>query len=258
MLTAITRQVSPSINRCELTYLRRVPIDLETARRQHRKYEAALESLGVQVLSLPAETDLPDSVFVEDTAVVLEECAVVTRPGAESRRPEMDSIAGALAPYRRLFTIQEPGTLDGGDVLRLGKTIFVGLSSRSNQSAIQQMQAFLAPYGYSVKGVKPSGCLHLKSAVTQVAEDTLLVNPVWVDRADFPLHNFIEVDPSEPEAANAVMVGDAVIFQPVYPKTCQRLERAGVRLVLVDASELGKAEGALTCCSLIFESHSIS
>jgi len=252
MLIAITRAVSRSIINCELTHLERVPIDLERARIQHHAYEETLRGLDVEVHSLPEEPHLPDSVFVEDTAIVLDECALLTRPGAVSRRPETESIARALAPFRSLFTVQTPGSLDGGDVLTVGRTIFVGLSSRSNQSAIDQMQTFLAPYGYTVKGVQITDCLHLKSAVTQVRTDTLLVNPAWIDKANFPGMKLIEIDPSEQYAANALLVGGTVLYQPAYPMTQACLEAAGIYPVLVDESELGKAEGALTCCALIF------
>jgi dimethylargininase len=252
MLTAITRRVSRSIVNCELTHLKRVHIDLENARRQHRAYEDALRALGVEVIPLPEEADLPDSVFVEDTAVVLDECALLTRPGANSRKTEVESVAQALAPYRILLRIQAPGTVDGGDVLTVGKSVWVGLSTRSNQCAVDQMQAFLRPYGYSVRGVKVSGCLHLKSAVTQAAEGSLLINPDWAQKSDFPGMKFIEVDPSEPTAANLLLIGESAIYQPAYPKTLARLEAMGIHPVLVEASELGKAEGALTCCSLVF------
>jgi len=253
MLIAITRLVSPAIDRCELTHLERIPIDLERARQQHHALDETLRGLGVEVHSLPEEPHLPDSVFVEDTAVVLDECAVLTRLGAESRRSETESIARALAPYRKLLTIQAPGTLDGGDVLTLGKTVFVGLSGRSNQAALDQMQAFLKPYGYTIKGIRVTGCLHLKSAVTLVRADTLLVNPIWVDKTNFPGLKFIEIDPSEQHAANALLVGRTVLYQPVYPRTRARLEAAGIHPVMLDESELGKAEGALTCCALIFK-----
>jgi dimethylargininase len=253
MLTAITRAVSRSIVHCELTHLERIPIDLETARRQHRAYGDALRSLGVDVRQLPEQPDLPDAVFVEDTAIVLDECAVLTRPGADSRRPEVESVARVLAAYRTLHRVQPPGTLDGGDVLTVGKNIWVGITSRSNQSAIDQMQAFLKPYGYTVTGVPVRGCLHLKSAVTQAAEHTLLINPAWVEKSAFPGMDFIEVDPSEPGAANVLMVGERLVYQPAFPKTLARLEAAGIHPLLVDASELAKAEGALTCCSLLFE-----
>jgi dimethylargininase len=252
-LIAITRKVSRSIGQCELTHLDRIPIDLEQATLQHRKYEEALKNLGVEVLSLPEEPRLPDAVFVEDAAIVLDECAILTRPGAVSRQAETELIARALAPFRVLHTLQAPGTLDGGDVLVVGKRIWVGLGTRSNPSAIDQMRAFLDPYGYSVYSASVSGCLHLKSAVTQVAEDILLINPAWVDQATFAGVDFIEVDPSEPYAANALLVGKTVLYQPAFPRTLLRLEAAGIRPLIVDQAELAKAEGALTCCSLIFK-----
>jgi len=251
-LIAMTRQISPRFDECELTHLDRQPIDLDLARAQHRQYEAALRELGCEVLSLPAEPDLPDSVFVEDVALVFDEVAIITRPGADSRKPETESVARALKPYRTLCFIETPGTLDGGDVLRVGRAVYIGLSSRSNRSAIEQLQGFLAPYGYTVKGVEITGCLHLKSAVTQVSEDTLLINPAWVDRTILGDMRFIEVDESEPSAANAVWIERAVIYPSGFPKTQQSLVDAGLRLKMVDATEVAKAEGAVTCCSLIF------
>jgi dimethylargininase len=252
MQIAITRHVSRSIINCELTHLERIPIDLEAARRQHADYEAALSALGLAVLSLPEEPDLPDSVFVEDTAILLDEVALLTSPGADSRKPEVEPVAQALEPYREILRIEAPGTMDGGDVLRVGKRIFVGLTKRTNREAIDQMQALLKPFGYDVCGVPVSGCLHLKSAVTQAVGNTLLINPAWVRKQDFPGFDFIEVHPDEPSAANILIAGAGVMYQPAYPRTLARLEKAGVHPLLVDASELGKAEGALTCCSLIF------
>jgi len=254
MITAITRQVSPSISKCELTHLDRQPIDLPTAIAQHHQYEHALRELGVEVISLPAEPDLPDSVFVEDTALVLDEIAILTRPGADSRKPEVTSIARTLSHYRELEAIQPPGTLDGGDILQTNRVIYVGISTRSNLSAIQQLQSYLKQFGYQVRGIQVKGCLHLKSAVTAVSEDTLLINPAWVDMLDFMDHKLIKIDPSEPYAANTVRIGDVLLYQPAFPKTAHRLEAAGFNLKMVDASELGKAEGALTCCSLVFNS----
>ncbi len=258
MKIAITRQVSPAINRCELTHIAREPIDYERACAQHKQYEDALRSLGINVITLDAEADLPDSVFVEDVALVLDECAIMLNPGASSRRPEVASVEKALAPYREIFRIQPPGTVDGGDILTVGRTIYVGLSSRSTEDAIGQMKAILEPRNlkvtgnYQVRGVNVTGCLHLKSAVTQVSEDTLLINPEWVSKEAFPGMRFIEVDPSEPSAANAVLIDDAIIYPSSFPKTKAKLEQAGINLLIVDADELAKAEGAVTCCSLIF------
>ena len=253
MRIAITRQVSPAINRCELTHLPREPIDYDRACAQHGQYEEALRSLGFQVISLPAEPALPDSVFVEDVALVLDECAVMLNPGAASRRAEAPAVEAALVPYREIFHIRPPATIDGGDILPLGRTIAIGLSGRTTEGAIQQLGAILAPYHYHVRGVKVSGCLHLKSAVTQVSGDTLLINPEWVSREDFPGMEFIEVDPSEPYAANAVLVDNTLIYPSSFPRTQAKLEAAGTRMVIVAADELARAEGAVTCCSLLFD-----
>jgi dimethylargininase len=245
--------VSPAISRCELTHLPRRPIDLERAIEQHREYETALEELGCRLLRLPAESDLPDSVFVEDTAVVLDEAAVIARPGAASRRAETESVAAALSPLRPLTRIRAPATMDGGDILRVGRQIFVGLSSRTNEQAREQLRELLAPHGYEVRCVDVHRCLHLKSAVTPVAEQTLLLNPDLADPAAFAPLRCIEVDPAEPAAANALLVGKRVIFPSALPKTVLRLEGEGVAVRTVDISELAKAEGGVTCCSLILE-----
>jgi len=252
MNIAITRQVSPDINQCELTHIAREPIDYERARAQHKRYQQALRTLGLDVISLDAEPDLPDSVFVEDVALVLDECAIMLNPGAASRRPEVASVEKALAPYREIFRIQPPGTVDGGDILTVDRTVHVGISSRSTKNAIEQIKVILEPRGYQVRAVNVTGCLHLKSAVTQVSKDTLLINPEWVSRDDFPGMQFIEVDPSESYAANAILVDDTIIYPSSFPKTKAKLEKAGINLVIVDADELAKAEGAVTCCSLIF------
>jgi dimethylargininase len=248
------REVSPSLGRCELTFLDRAVIDLDRARKQHRALEQALEALGCVIERLPAEPDLPDSVFVEDAVVVVEEVAVVTRPGAPSRRAETASVARALARYRPLVPIEAPGTLDGGDVLRLGPRVFVGRSTRTNEAGIEGLRAALSGFGYSVTAVPVSGCLHLKSAVTEIAPGTVLLNPDWVDAAAFPGATVIEVDPDEPFAANAQRVGDAIVFPSAFPRTGERLRGLGIRIVTIDLSELAKAEGAVTCCSVVFES----
>jgi dimethylargininase len=252
MLTAITREVSPSIARCELTHLERQPIDYDRARLQHHAYLACLEASGCAVVSLPADPELPDSVFVEDIALVLDELAVITRPGAASRRPETQAVAKALEPYRPLQSIQLPAALDGGDVLRIDKKLFVGLSSRSTPQGVSQLRQFVEPFGYTVTGIQVDGCLHLKSAVTQVGENLLLLNPAWVDKECFPGRDFLEIDPSEPFGANALLLNGRVIYPAAYSRTLGRLVEAGIQVVPVEADELAKAEGGVTCCSLIF------
>jgi len=253
MRLAITRDVSPRFNECELTHIDRTPIDVKVAQSQHHGYVRALKELGWAVLELPAEADLPDSVFVEDTAVILPDMALITKPGADSRKPETESVAQALRAYRKLVFIESPGSIDGGDVLVLGKNIYVGLSTRSNQAAVDQMNEKLGEYGYHTQGVEMHDCLHLKTAVTRVDDKTLLINRKWVDVENFEGYDLIDVDESEPFGANCLPVGDAIIFAVAFPKTRIKLEARGYKIKSVVVDELAKAEGAVTCCSLIVE-----
>jgi len=248
---ALTRAVSRGIDRCELTHLQREPIDLERARAQHAAYEEALRDLGCEVLQLAEMPEQPDSVFVEDVAVVADEIAVMTRPGAPSRRPEGASLAEVLANWRPLAQIEGPGALDGGDVLRLGRAFYVGLSGRTDRDGLRQLAQALEPHGYSVRGVDLGACLHLKSAACAVADEVVLVNPYWVDPAVFGGAQVIAVAPEEPFAANAVRVGDAVIHPSAFPLTRQRLQVHGISVRPVEVDELAKAEGGVTCCSLL-------
>ncbi|NNG15377.1 MAG: dimethylargininase, partial [Gemmatimonadales bacterium] len=244
---------SPSLARCELTHVAREPIDAARAVAQHDDYEHCLTDLGVEVQSLPPGPDLPDAVFVEDTAIVLDELAIITRPGAPSRRAETATVADALRPYRELASIAAPGTVDGGDVLIVGRRVYVGLSSRTSPSGVEQLQRILAPLRYHVTPLPVNGCLHLKSAVTQIAPNTLLINRDWVDAGAFPNMRLVDIDPSEPHGANALAIGDSVVFPAAYPRTRDRLEELGITVLPVDVSELAKAEGAVTCCCLLVE-----
>lgn len=251
MLLAYTRAIGPTLADCELTHLERVPIDLARAAQEHARYEALLESLGAEVRQLPPQPRLPDAVFVEDTAVVLDDVAVITRPGAASRRAETASTRAALARHRPLLEIREPAMLDGGDVLVVGRRLYVGRSSRSNGAAVTQLAGMLGPLGYEVVGVPFGGCLHLKSAVTRVAEGLLLANPQWVDPGIVAGHRAIAVDPSEPHAANALALGGAVIHPLHFPRTRARLEAEGLRVAPAAMAELAKAEAGVSCCSLL-------
>jgi dimethylargininase len=239
---------------CELTHLPRVSIDVEAARRQHRTYEDALMAAGCAVDRLPSGPDMPDAVFVEDIAVAFDELAVITRPGAESRRVETDAVAQALRRHRKLHTIEAPATLDGGDVLVVGRRVYVGRSRRTNGEAVAQLRGILAPFGYTICEVVVSACLHLKSAVTAIDDHVLLVNPDWVRKAAFAAVDFVDIAPSEPMAANALRVGNVVLYPTAFPRTAERLSQRGFALSSVDASELAKAEGAVTCCSVILRS----
>src|SRR6266581_3324177 len=253
MLTAITRAVSPAIVHCELSFIDRKPIDLAVAQKQHHAYENLLGKLGARVISLPAEPALPDSMFVEDPAIVLDELAVILPLGTETRRREAQSLAHALARFRKLEYVSIPGTLEGGDVLRIGRKLFVGLTKRSNAEGIGQLAAILAPYDYEVIAVPVSGCLHLKSAVTHLGGNTLLANRAWFDTVPLAEYDCIDVDPAEPHAANALALSGTIIFPASFPRTRARIEAHGFRVIPLDISELQKAESGLTCSSLLFE-----
>jgi dimethylargininase len=253
MLIAITRKVSSALERCELSYIPRQAIDLEKARAQHRAYEDLLDKLRARVVSLPEEPELPDSMFVEDPAIVLDEIAVICSLGSETRRKEAPSVAAALEKYRALAHIKLPGTLEGGDVLRVGKKLFAGITQRSNPEGIRQLAVIAGKFGYETKGVPVNGCLHLKSAVTYLGRNTLLGNRSWFDAGRLAGFEWLDVDASEPHAGNALTIGETVIFPASFPKTREKIETAGFKAVSLDIGELQKAESALTCSSLLFE-----
>lgn len=253
MLTAITRAVSPALNRCELSHLERQEIDIPKAVEQHRQYEACLRELGVTVISLAAEPDLPDSMFVEDPAVVVKEVALMTRMGAQSRRGESESLARALAPFRPLRWMREPATLEGGDVLRMGPMVFAGASARSNAEGIAQLAAELQPFGYTVRPVTVYGCLHLKSACCPIGERTILANRRWIDVAAFDGYDLVDIPEDEPRGANVLAIGGTVMVPACFSGTARVLEGLGYRARLLDISELMKAEAGLTCSSILFE-----
>src|SRR4051812_30371673 len=248
---ALTREISPALSRCELTHLARTPIDVSRARLQHAAYERALTAMGCTVERLEAGDDMADAVFIEDTAVVFDEVAIVTRPGAESRRGEPEAVARALSPLRPLIRIEAPATIDGGDVLVAGRTVFVGQSSRTNSEAVGQLGRALARFDYRIIEVPVRGCLHLKSAATALDEDTLLINPDWVDADAFGTRRFVRVHRLEPGAANILRIGAKLLYAAAFPRTCDDLVTRGYHVGIVDVSELAKAEGAVTCCSLI-------
>jgi len=251
-MRAIVRRPSSAISRCALTFREREPIDLEKGLAQHAAYVTALRAAGLDVQILPPLPDLPDAVFVEDTAVVVDECAVITRPGIESRRPEVESIAQELDAVRPVVRVTAPGTIEGGDVLRVGRTFFVGQTPRTNAEGTRQLEEALAPHGYDIVRVAPAGCLHLKSAVTYVGDETVLANPEWIDVAIFTRWQCIPVPPEEPYGANALLAGEIVHVAASAPATRRKLDALGFTTESIDTSEFEKAEAALTCLSLIF------
>lgn len=249
---AIIRPVPDSIGDCELTHLDRTPIDLDRARSQHVEYASVLSSLGCRVIELPALHDHPDSVFVEDTMIVLDELAVMTRPGAPSRRDEVHSTAEVMETFRPLVSIEPPGRIDGGDVLRAGRTIFVGCSSRSDEVGLAQLREIIEPVGYNMVQVDVHGCLHLKTGATALDDSTILCNPAWLDTSAFTGFDLLEIDPDEPFSGNVAQVGSHLIADATWTGTNQRLEDDKRAIALVQLTELAKAEGSVTCSSILF------
>lgn len=250
-MIAFVREVAPSLARCELTHLARAPIDVPLAQRQHAQYVAELSALGCRLEWLPPLAEHADGVFVEDTAVLVPELALLTRPGAASRRAEVETVAAALTHHVAVRRVTEPACLEGGDVLRIGQTLYVGASGRSNAAGVAQLAAGLRPFGYAVREVALRGCLHLKSAATFIPPNVLLVNPSWVDPSAFDVGVVIAVHPEEPYAANTLTLRGLTLVSSAYPRTQRTLEAAGIATRAVDVSELHKAEAALTCMSLL-------
>lgn len=253
MLIALTHVVPEAISRCELTYLERQPIYYHLAVEQHAEYCRALARNGASILELNENADYPDSCFVEDTAIVTDKLAVITRMGAESRRGEVNAIERFFSTRREVIRISEPGTLEGGDVIVAGNRVFVGLSQRTNQEGIRQLGAILGSQGYTVSQVMMRDCLHLKSACTFIGEETFLTNPEWLDLRPFEKARILSVAQGEPWAANALRVGETVLMGSTFVRTIDKLERSGFRVEGVPISEFLKAEAGLTCSSILFD-----
>jgi dimethylargininase len=257
MPRAFTRAVSPLLAQCELTHLDRVPIDAREADRQHAAYEAALAAAGFDVIRLAALPDHPDAVFVEDTALLLGDHAMILRPGAASRANETESTAAGLVDHFILHHL-EGGFVDGGDVLRIGDTIYVGQSTRTDAAGISNLRRLVAPLGYRVVEAALRDCLHLKTGATLAGPDAsearvLLFNPRSVDPAQFAGVEPLAIEGAEAAAANCLRVGDRLIVPAGNPRTVERLRGRGFNVVEVDVSELQKAESGVTCMSLIDE-----
>jgi dimethylargininase len=253
MLVAITREVSESLARCQLTWLPRESIDVALAKAQHREYERCLEELGASVFSLPALPEHPDAVFVEDPAIVLDEIAVITTLGCESRRGERDSLALELLPFRQLIWMRLPAALEGGDVMRIGHDLFVGLSARTNLEGVKQLAEDLREFGYRVIQMELRDCLHLKSACCYIGNGCILINRKWVDTGPLSGFRLIDVAPDEPGGANALAIGNTVVLPSAFPATAEILRGTGFTVRRLNLSELLKAESGVTCSSLLFE-----
>ena len=254
MLIALTRGVSSNIRDCLLTHLTRQCIDTDKAINQHRAYEECLRDVGIHVVSLPVEPDMPDSVFIEDPAIVLDEIALIGRMGAMRRRVEAKELTKVLSAIRPLKFMDPPATLEGGDRVRIGRTLFVGISSRTNESGVEQLRSILAPFDYAVKPVKVTGCLHLTTGCSYLGNHTVLMNPEWIDASVFDDYNILRTPPEEPWGANTIVIGDGVLLLSAsFPRTRALLEQRGFDVRVTNISELEKAEAGLSCMSLVFE-----
>jgi len=226
--------------------------DFAIIRRQHQAYCRTLVDLGVTVETLPALDGYPDAYFVEDPAIITEEVAIVNRPGATSRRGEAQAIASAVAQHRPVARIEAPGTLEGGDVLFVGKQVYVGLSARTNRAGVAQLADILAPHGYSVQGVPVEAGLHLKSSVSLVAPDTLLVGPPLASTDAWNGLRRLLVPPEEDYAANALWINDHLLMAKGFPATRELLDGLGLPIIEMEVSEARKMDGGLSCMSLRF------
>jgi dimethylargininase len=249
---AITRAPAATLAQCELTFRERTPIDVALARRQHDAYEHALRSLGIEVVRLPPRDEWPDSVFIEDAALVLDEVAVITRPGAPTRVAEGAALEDTLAHFRPLRHITAPATLDGGDVVRTGRALYVGKSTRTNDAGRAQLAAITGPLGYTVHAVGMRDCLHLKTACSALRDGLVLADPARIRTADLHHIAIVPVPPAESDAADVLVIGNTVLLPAGYPATRATLRENGFAVLEVDLSEFARAEGGPTCLSLVF------
>lgn len=251
MTLALTRQPSSSLVNCEVTHVSRRSIDIQLAFQQHESYCQALRDLGVEVVQLPPLGAYPDSVFIEDNAIVLDELVVITSMGTVARQGEVTLIGPILFQHRRIIQILPPATIEGGDVLRVGKRLFVGVSSRSTQLGVDALRSIVAPLGYEVIPVNVYHCLHLKTACTSLDEVTLLVNSAWLDFEVLKKFRLLPVPSTEPFGANVLRVNQGVLANAAHPKTLDLIRSEGYSVTEVNISEFSKAEAGVTCLSLM-------
>lgn len=255
-LTAITHLPSPNLQGGERTYVGRAPIDAALAARQHEAYRDALAGCGATVVTLDDNLALPDGVFVEDTAIVLDEIAVMMSMGAESRRAELPAIEAALRKYRPIERVSLPATIDGGDVVRAWRALYVGVSPRTNAAGIAALRDAVRRFGYSVTAIPVHECLHLKTACSALPDGRFLVNADWIDASPLPASSLVQVPANEPWAGDVLAIDSTIIASDAFPETIGLLRDSGLPVVPVSVSEFAKAEGGVTCMSLVFRASS--
>lgn len=252
-LVAITNVPSPLLYLGVRTFADEAAVDYAIALREHEQYRDALRECGCRVMSLEVNRDHPDSVFVEDTALVLDEVAIMMSPGAASRRDEPRAIELTLRDYREVLRIEPPATIDGGDIVHCGRRLYAGESQRTNEAGMSALAELSQPYGYDVTRIPVFGCLHLKSACSALPDGRFLVNADWIDASPLPADRLLHVPESEPWAGDVLVIGERIIVSDAFPETIALLEREGWEVVPVAVSEFAKVEGGVTCLSLVFE-----
>ena len=249
---AITRGVSPNMDKCELTYRSREQIDFQKAVVQLEQYCDLLRTWEVELLTIPGSITYPDCCFVQDTAVVLDEVCVIASMGARSRSGEVSEVETIVSPFRKVKRILPPATLDGGDVVQIGKRIFVGQSKRTNALGVEALSSVVASYGYTVVPVTVDGGLHLTTGCGVIDDETVLLNPRWLDATAFKGLRRLHVPEEEPWAANTIRVNEFVCLEEGAPRTIDLVQPYARSIETLDISEFRKAEGSLSCLSLIF------
>jgi dimethylargininase len=252
-MLALTHVPSPYMESCQLTYKVREPIDTDRAVRQHEAYCQMLRGFGAEVRTLDIHRDLPDCCFIEDTAIVLDEVAILASMGTAARRQELARIEPILRQYRVVRRIELPATIEGGDVLRIGRRLLVGVSSRTNAAGASALAAIVGCHGYEVLPVRVLGCLHLKTACSAVDDERLLVNPAWVDVNALSGFHLFPVPAAEPWAANVLRVGTSLCLAAHHERTADMIRGLGFDVRAVDLSEFAKAEGGVSCLSILME-----
>jgi dimethylargininase len=251
-MLALTHLPSPNMADCLRMHADGPRIDQKAAFQQHAGYRQMLERCGAVVETLDVNRDLPDCVFIEDTAIVLDEVAILCSMGHPSRRAEPAGIEPHLRRHRDVRRIELPATIDGGDVLRVGRRLIVGISGRTNAAGVAALTAAVSPFSYDIDPVSVTGCLHLKSACTALPDGRLLANPVWLDSKALRRYKIVGVPHDEPDAANVALVGETVCAAAGHPQTADLLCGLGFRVETTDLSEFAKADGCVTCLSLLF------
>ena len=253
MAIAFVRRPASSLVHCEVTHVAREKIDLPSAFRQHQEYCQAIQNGGITVESLPPEESFPDGACIEDNAIILPELAVIASMGTASRQSEPALLVSVLSRHRRLVGVSPPATIEGGDVFRIGKTLYVGASSRTNRAGVNALRDVVEPLGYGVALLPIRGCLHLKTACTPLDDDTLLVNPDWLDGDALKTFRLVSIPPEEPFAANVLRLPAGILGNAAYPRTLDLIQAHGYPVTGVELTEFSKAEAGPTCLSLIVD-----